>query len=108
MRTGAHPLQGGVKGRQMDRFRHQPRRLGGGLEALDSRRIRLGAHVDDRNGRSGLNVSCGVNAVHSPVQMDIHEHDLRAEREGMLNGLRATTSQGDDLIPEAAELPGHG
>ena len=30
MRTGAHPLQGGVKGRQMDRFRHQPRRLGGG------------------------------------------------------------------------------
>jgi hypothetical protein len=39
--------------------------------------------------------------------MDVHEHDVRVEGKGVLNRLRATTSQGDDLIPEAAELPGH-
>jgi hypothetical protein len=38
--------------------------------------------------------------------MDIHEHDMRAVREGVLKGLRATTSQGHDLIPKAAELFG--
>ena len=87
----------------MDRFRHKSCGLGDGLEALDGRRIRLGAHVDHGNRRGGLDVPCGVNAVHGPLQMDVHEHDLGAVPEGVLNRLRATTSQGDDLIPEAAE-----
>ena len=107
MPTGERPLQGGVQGGQMDWFRHEPCGLGGGLEALDGRRIDLGTHVDDRNRRRRLNVSCGVNAVHGPMQMDVHEYDMRAEGEGMCNRLRATPGQGDDLIPEAAELPGH-
>jgi hypothetical protein len=104
--TGAHTLQGGVQGRQMDWFRHKSCRLGGGLEALDGRRIRLGAHVDHGDRRHGLNVSCGVNTVHRPVQMDVHEHDMGVEGEGMLNGLRAATGLSDDLIPKAAELFG--
>jgi hypothetical protein len=104
--TGAHPLQGGVQGRQMDRFRHKPCRLGGGLEALEGRRIRLGAHVDDGDRRRGLNVSCGVNAVHRPAQMDVHQHDMGVEGEGLLNGLRAATGLSHDLIPQAAEPRG--
>jgi hypothetical protein len=89
--TGAHTLQGSMQGRQMDRFRHKSCRLGGGLEALDGRRIRMGAHIGNGDRRRGLNVSCGVNAVHRPVQMDVHQHDMRVEGEGMLNGLRAAT-----------------
>jgi hypothetical protein len=65
--TGAYTLQGGVQSRQMDRFRHKSRRLGGGLEALDGRRIRMGAHVHDRDRRGGLNVPRGVNAVHGSL-----------------------------------------
>ena len=87
----------------MDRFRHKSCRLGGGLEALDGRRIRLGAHVDDRDRRRGLNVSCGVNAVHRPVHMDVHEHDMGVEGEDMLDGFRAATGLSDDLLPKAAE-----
>jgi hypothetical protein len=92
-----------VQGRQLHRFRHKSCRLSGGLEALDGRRIRLGAHLDDRDRRGGLKVSCGVNAGHRPVQMDVHEHDMRAVREGMLTGLRAATGLSDDLIPKAVE-----
>jgi hypothetical protein len=65
--TGAHTLQSGMQGRQMDRFRHKPCRLGGGLEALDGRRIRIGAHVHKRDRRDGLNVPRGVNAIHAPL-----------------------------------------
>ena len=90
----------------MDWFRHKSCRLGGGLEALDGRRIRMGAHVDNGDRRRGLNVSCGVNAVHRPVQMDVHEHDMGVEGEGLLNGLRAATGLSDDLIPKAAERCG--
>jgi hypothetical protein len=64
---GAYTLQDGVQGRQMDRFRHKSCRLGGGLQALDDRRIRMGAHVHDRDRRGGLNVPPGVNAVHAPL-----------------------------------------
>jgi hypothetical protein len=31
---------------------------------------------------------------------------MQAMKKGMLNRLRATMGQGDNLIPEAAELPG--
>ena len=92
----------------MDRFRHKSCRLGGGLEALNSRRIRMGAHVDDRNRRGGLNVSRGVNAVHSPLQMDVHQYEMWVGGEGTLNRLTATNGMGDNLIPKAVELPGHG
>ena len=40
-------------------------------------------------------------------QMDIHEHDMGAKGEDLLNGLRAATGLSDDLIPKAAELCGH-
>jgi hypothetical protein len=65
--TGARTLQGGVQGRQMDRFRHKSRCLDGGLEALDGRRIRMATHVHDRDRRGVLNVPRGVNAVHGPL-----------------------------------------
>lgn len=91
----------------MERFRHKTYGLRG-LNALVGRRIRMRAHVDDRDRRGGLNVPRGVDAVYSPLQIDVHEHDMGVMREGMLNRLRAITSQGDHLIPEAAELPGHG
>jgi hypothetical protein len=103
----AHALQGSVQGRQMDRFRDKSCRLGGGLEALDGRRIRMGAHVDDRDRRGGLDVPRGVHAVHVPLQMDVHEHDIRVMGEGVLNRLRATAGYSHDLILEAAEPPGH-
>jgi hypothetical protein len=67
----------------------------------------MGAHVDDQHRRRGLNVPHGVNAVHGPVPPDVHEHDVWAEGEGVCNRLRASPGQGDDLIAEAAELPGH-
>jgi hypothetical protein len=105
--TGENPLQDGVKSGEMDRFRYKSRRLGGGLDALDSCCIRMGGHVDDRDRGRGLNGSRGVDAVHGPVQMDVHEHDMRVEGEGACNRLRAITRQGDDLIREAAALPGH-
>jgi hypothetical protein len=38
--------------------------------------------------------------------MDVHEHDMGVEGEGLLNGLRAATGLSDDLIPKAAELCG--
>ena len=104
--TGAHTLQGSMQGRQMDRFRHKSCCLGGGLEALDGRRIRMGAHTGNGDRRRGLNVSCGANAVHRPVHMDVHEHGMGVEGEDTLNGLRAATGLSDDLIPEAAELFG--
>jgi hypothetical protein len=44
--TGERPLQDPMKGREMNRFWHKPCRLGGGLEALNRRRIRIGAHVE--------------------------------------------------------------
>jgi hypothetical protein len=65
--TGAYTPQDGVQGRQMDRFRHKSCGLGGGLEALDGCRIRVGTHVHDRDRRDGLNVPRGVNAVHGPL-----------------------------------------
>ena len=76
------------------------------MDALEGRRVRLGAHIDHWDGRGGLNVLRGVNAVHRPVQMDVHEHDMGVEGEGMLNGLRAATGLSDDPIPKAAELFG--
>jgi hypothetical protein len=105
--TGEHLVQGGVKGGHMDRFRHKSRRLGRGLEALNGRCICMGAHIDDRDRRSGLNVPRGVNAIHRPVQMDVHKHDVRAKGEGMFNRLRTIIGLGNDLIPEATELPSH-
>jgi hypothetical protein len=87
---GAHTLQGGVQGRQMDRFRHKPCGLGGGLEVLEGHRIRVGAHVDDRDRRGGLNVPRRLNVVHSSLQMDVHEHYVRMASAGVFNHLRAT------------------
>ena len=82
----------------MEWFRHTSCRLGRGLEALESRRIRIGAHGDHGDRRRGLNVSCGVHAVHRPAHMDVHEHDMGVEGEGLLNGLRTATGLSDDLI----------
>ena len=48
----------------------------------------------------------GDNAIHGPVQLDIHEHDIRVMGEGLLNRLQATVRQRHDLIPEPAEPPG--
>jgi hypothetical protein len=66
--------------------------------------VRMRGHVDDRNRSRSLNVPCGVNAVHSPLQMNVHEHGLRAKGEGVLDRLRANTREGDDLISEAADM----
>jgi hypothetical protein len=88
----------------MDRFRHKPCGLSG-LDPLEGCRVDIGAHVDYRDGRGGLDVPCGVYAVHGPLQMDIHEHGIRVMSEGLLNRLRSTAGHGHDLIPKAAELP---
>jgi hypothetical protein len=103
--TGEYALQERMQGREVDGFRHKPGGLGG-LDPLDSGRIHIGAHVDDGDRRRGLNVPRGVNAVHRPLQPDVHEHDLRVTGEGVFNRLRATAGQRHDLIPEVAELPG--
>jgi hypothetical protein len=102
---GEHALQERMKGWVMDRFRDKPRGLDG-LDPLDGRRVRIGAHKDDGNRLGSLNVPRGVNAVHRPLQPDVHEHDLRVTGEGVFNRLRATAGQRHDLIPEVAELPG--
>jgi hypothetical protein len=70
--TRERPLQGGVEGGYMDRFRDKPCGLGG-LDPLAGRGIDIGAHVDHRDGRGGLDVPRGVDAVHGPLQMDVHE-----------------------------------
>jgi hypothetical protein len=103
--TGEDALQERMQGRVVDGFRHKPGRLGG-LDPLASGRIGIGTHVDDGDRRRGLNVPRGVNAVHRPLQLDVHEHDLRVTGEDVFNRLRATSGQRHDLIPEAAELPG--
>ena len=104
--TDEHPLQGRVQGGKMDWFRHQPCRRRGGLDVGDGRCVRMGTHVDDRNRRGDLDAARGLNAVHGPLQPDVHEHEIRAVGEGVRNRLRASPGQGDDLIAEAAELPG--
>jgi hypothetical protein len=94
-----------MQGREVDGFRHKPGGLSG-LDPLNSGRIRIGTHVDDGDRRRGLNVPRGVNAVHRPLQLDVHEHDLRVTGEGVFNRLRATAGQRHDLIPEVSEMPG--
>ncbi len=49
----------------------------------------------------------GVHAIHHPLQMDIHEHDIWVMGEGLFDRLRASFGPGHDLIAEAAELLGH-
>jgi hypothetical protein len=104
--TGEHALQERIQGRLVDGFRHKPGGLGG-LDLRDSEHTRIGTHVNDGDRRGGLNVPRGVNAVHRPLQPDIHEHDLRVTGEAVFNRLRATAGPRHDLIPKPAELPGH-
>ena len=68
-----------------------------GLEALDSRRIRMCTHVDDRHRRCGLNVPRRINAVHGPLPMDVHEYRVWAAGEGVFNCPRAASGQSHDL-----------
>jgi hypothetical protein len=103
--SGQHALQERMQGRVVDGFRHKTRELGG-LDARDRGRIRVCTHEDNGDRRRGLNVPRGVNAVHGPVQLDVHEHDLRVMGESVCNRLRAIVGRRHDRIPEAAELPG--
>jgi hypothetical protein len=96
-----------MQGRVVDKFRHKPSRLGG-LDPLDGGRVRSSAHKDDGNRRRSLNVPRGIDAVHRPFQLDVHEYDLRVTGEGMFYRLRAAAGQRYDLIPELVELPSQG
>ena len=104
--TRERPLQNPVKGREMDGFGDKSCGLGG-LDPLAGCRIDSRAHVDHRDGRGGLDVPRGVDAVHGPVQVDVHEHDIGVTGEGVLDRLRSTAGHGHNLIAEAAEPPGH-
>jgi hypothetical protein len=99
------PLQDPMESGEMARFLDKSCGVGG-PDSFDGRAIDIGAHVDHRDRRGGLDVPRDVNAIHGPVQLDVHEHDIRVMGEGLLNRLRATVRQGHDLIPEPAEPAG--
>ena len=104
--TRERPRQDPAKGGKMDGFGDTPGGLGG-WDPLEGRGIDMGAHVDHRDGRGGLDVPRGIDAVHGSLQMDVREQDSRGPGEGVLDRLRATAGHSHDLIAEAAEPPGH-